>query len=82
MGHFNPNAFAVHSKWIEAFQTSTATSAAVNEEMFAHFRIPETVVTDNDRPALSLKLFLKAMVISILHQLLIILHPMGLLNVL
>ena len=39
-----------HSKWIEAFCTPTATSAAVIEELrplFAKFGIPETVVTDN-----------------------------------
>jgi len=39
-----------HSKWIEAFNTSTATSSAVIEELrvlFARFGIPETVVTDN-----------------------------------
>ena len=39
-----------HSKWIEAFNTPTATSAAVINELrttFARFGIPETVVTDN-----------------------------------
>ena len=39
-----------HSKWIEAFCTPTATSAAVIEELgplFTKFGIPETVVTDN-----------------------------------
>ena len=39
-----------HSKWIEAFCATTATSAAVIEELrplFAKFGIPETVVTDN-----------------------------------
>ena len=39
-----------HSKWIEAFCTSAATSAIVIEELrsvFARFGLPETVVTDN-----------------------------------
>ena len=39
-----------HSKWIEAFPTSTTSSAAVIEELrplFARFGLPETVVTDN-----------------------------------
>ena len=40
----------VHSKWIEVFCTSAATSAVVIEELgsvFARFGLPETVVTDN-----------------------------------
>ena len=39
-----------HSKWIKAFHTKSATSAAVVEELrtvFAQFRIPEVIVTDN-----------------------------------
>lgn len=39
-----------HSKWVEAFCTPSATSAAVIEELrplFACFGLPETVVTDN-----------------------------------
>ena len=39
-----------HSKWIEAFPTSSATSSVVMEHLrttFAQFGIPETVVTDN-----------------------------------
>ena len=39
-----------HSKWIEAFCTSTSTSEAVIRELratFARFGLPETVVTDN-----------------------------------
>jgi transposase InsO family protein len=39
-----------HSKWIETFCTSTASSAAVIEELrtvFAQFGLPDTIVTDN-----------------------------------
>ena len=39
-----------HSKWIEAFVTTSATSAAVIEELrstFARFGIPELIVSDN-----------------------------------
>ncbi len=39
-----------HYKWIEAFNTSSATSAAVIEELrplFACFGLPETIVSDN-----------------------------------
>ena len=39
-----------HSKWIEAFNTASATSTAVFEELrtlFAQFSLPETIVTDN-----------------------------------
>ena len=39
-----------HSKWIEAFNTASATSTAVIEELrslFAKFGLPETIVTDN-----------------------------------
>lgn len=39
-----------HSKWIEVFCTSAATSAVVIEELrsvFARFGLPETIVTDN-----------------------------------
>ena len=39
-----------HSKWIEAFQTSNATSRTVIDELrtvFARFGIPEMIVTDN-----------------------------------
>lgn len=39
-----------HSKWIEAICTPNATSVAVIEELrtlFAQFRLPKTVVTDN-----------------------------------
>ena len=39
-----------HSKWIEAFHTKSATSAAVVEELrtvFAQFGIPQVIVTDN-----------------------------------
>ena len=40
----------VHSKWIEAINTASATSTAVIEELrslFAKFGLPETIVTDN-----------------------------------
>ena len=39
-----------HSKWIEVFCTSTATSAVVIEDLqsvFARFGLPETIMTDN-----------------------------------
>ena len=39
-----------HSKWISAFHTKTATSAAVIDELrtvFATFGLPEVTVTDN-----------------------------------
>ena len=39
-----------HSKWIEAFNTASATSTAVIEELrslFTKFGLPETIVTDN-----------------------------------
>ena len=39
-----------HSKWIEAFNTASATSTAVVEELrtlLAQFGLPETIVTDN-----------------------------------
>ena len=39
-----------HSKWIEAFNTASATSTAVIEELrtlFAQFGLPETIITDN-----------------------------------
>lgn len=39
-----------HSKWIEAFHTKTATSAAVIDKLrivFAQFGLPELIVTDN-----------------------------------
>ena len=39
-----------HSKWIEAFCTTSATSSATVEclrQVFAQFGVPETVVTDN-----------------------------------
>ena len=39
-----------HSKWIEAFNTTNATSSAVIDELrteFARFGIPESIVTDN-----------------------------------
>ena len=36
-----------HSKWIEAFNTASATSTAVIEELSAQFGLPETIVTDN-----------------------------------
>ena len=40
----------VHSKWIEAFPTSSATSATVMDilrSIFARFGIPNTIVSDN-----------------------------------
>jgi len=43
-------AIDAHSKWIEAFNTTSATSSALIEELqplFACFGLPETVVTDN-----------------------------------
>jgi len=43
-----------HSKWIEAFNTPSATSAAVIEELqggvhalFAQFGLPDTIMSDN-----------------------------------
>ena len=39
-----------HSKWIEAYETASATSTVVMQELrttFARFGLPETIVTDN-----------------------------------
>ena len=68
-----------YSKWIEAFYTTTATSAAVIEELrplFAKFGIPETVVTDNSTCFMSAEFedFLDQMVSGISHLFPIILQ--------
>ena len=39
-----------HSKWIEAYETASAKSTVVMQELrttFARFGLPETIVTDN-----------------------------------